>query len=231
MKIPKIIHQTWKTRDIPYDVYQKAWIDSWKKYHADWEYKFWTDEDNKAFIKRHYPWFLKIYDRYQKSICRADAVRYFILHHYGGVYVDLDFECLKNIQPLLDNYGLVFGRMGNDHAFSHSIPNAFMASSKGNLFWLVMMRELVSRRNEQYVESATGSLLLYKAVRFSHKHAWLRMLFKNSIKIYEPPVFFPFDWRKNSMRDNTLSGDAMKNVARDYPEAYAVTYWTHHWKD
>lgn len=37
-----------------------------------------------------YPWFLETFDTYRFPIQRADAIRYFILAHYGGVYIDLD---------------------------------------------------------------------------------------------------------------------------------------------
>ena len=39
----------------------------------------------------------EIYDNYDVNIKRVDAVRYFYLYHFGGLYVDLDFECIKNI--------------------------------------------------------------------------------------------------------------------------------------
>lgn len=58
--------------------------------HKDFEYKLWTDESSLAFIKEHYPWFLPTYLGYQFNIQRADAIRYFVLHKYGGVYLDLD---------------------------------------------------------------------------------------------------------------------------------------------
>ena len=112
--IPKIIHQTWETNNIPYDVYKKEWVESWKKNHPDWEYKLWTDEDRRALIKRHYLWFLKIYDSYELDIMRADAARYFILHYCGGLYADLDYECLKNIEPLISDYNLILTRMGGE---------------------------------------------------------------------------------------------------------------------
>ena len=50
--------------------------------HPSWEYKLWTDEDNRNLIKDHYPWFLKTYDEYDVNIKRVDAVRYFYLYHY-----------------------------------------------------------------------------------------------------------------------------------------------------
>lgn len=37
-----------------------------------------------------YPWFLETFDGYPYPIQRADAIRYFVLHHFGGIYIDLD---------------------------------------------------------------------------------------------------------------------------------------------
>jgi mannosyltransferase OCH1-like enzyme len=37
-----------------------------------------------------YPWFLETFDGYVYPIQRADAIRYFVLHHFGGIYIDLD---------------------------------------------------------------------------------------------------------------------------------------------
>jgi len=42
-----------------------------------------------------YPWFLETWDSYPFPIERADAIRYFALVHYGGIYIDLDDVRLK----------------------------------------------------------------------------------------------------------------------------------------
>jgi mannosyltransferase OCH1-like enzyme len=39
---------------------------------------------------KEYPWFLETWDNYRFPIQRADSIRYFILAHHGGIYVDLD---------------------------------------------------------------------------------------------------------------------------------------------
>ena len=88
--IPRIIHQTYKTRDLP-----ERWKDTpetWKRHHPEWTYMFWSDHDNRELIKRVDPEFLPSYDAYKYPIQRADAVRYYILKHYGGIYVDLDMQ-------------------------------------------------------------------------------------------------------------------------------------------
>ncbi|ODQ66134.1 hypothetical protein NADFUDRAFT_46663 [Nadsonia fulvescens var. elongata DSM 6958] len=97
--IPKIIHQTYKTDIIPEDwlVAQK----SCKNLHPDYEYRLWTDETSRQFIKEHYDWFLETFDNYPMPIMRADAIRYFVLYHFGGIYIDLDDGCQRSLDPLL----------------------------------------------------------------------------------------------------------------------------------
>lgn len=55
----------------------------------------------RLFIIKEYPWFLETFDAYPYPIERADAIRYFILHYYGGVYIDLDDGCNRPLDPLL----------------------------------------------------------------------------------------------------------------------------------
>ncbi|KAF3925933.1 hypothetical protein ABW20_dc0105935 [Dactylellina cionopaga] len=97
--IPKILHQTYKTAEIP---------DRWKPpqqqcldLHKDFKYILWTDETARAFIKENYPWFLETYDNYDHPIMRADVIRYFVLRKMGGIYIDLDVGCKRALDPLL----------------------------------------------------------------------------------------------------------------------------------
>jgi inositol phosphorylceramide mannosyltransferase catalytic subunit len=52
-------------------------------------------------MARRYPWFLETYDGYVYPIQRADAIRYFVLAHFGGVYIDMDDGCNRSLEPLL----------------------------------------------------------------------------------------------------------------------------------
>lgn len=61
----------------------------------------WTDASSREFIAEHYSWFLDTFDSYTYPIQRADAIRYFVLYHFGGVYIDLDIGCLRRVDPLL----------------------------------------------------------------------------------------------------------------------------------
>lgn len=101
--IPRIIHQTYKTNEIP--------AGDWTAAHElclnvhrradNWTHMFWTDATAREFVDTHYHAFLETYDAYPYNIQRVDAMRYFILYHYGGVYIDLDVGCARPMESLL----------------------------------------------------------------------------------------------------------------------------------
>lgn len=52
--------------------------------------KLWNLASSRSFIEQEYDWFLPTYDGYKFPIQRIDVLKYFLLHHYGGIYIDLD---------------------------------------------------------------------------------------------------------------------------------------------
>eukprot|EP01147_Barroeca_monosierra_P004544 gene4544-8566_t len=143
LKIPKIIHQTYKTEHLPDD-----WKDtpkSWNKTHPKWKYEFWTDDRNRRFIEEHYSWFLKQFDAYPNGIQRADAIRYFILYHYGGVYADLDIVPIRNIEPMLGDAELLLPETPN-----LGLTNAFMAATARNDFMYFLTTQLEGNANRWF---------------------------------------------------------------------------------
>src|ERR1700761_4174290 len=135
MQIANIIHQSWKDSRIPYHIYPKFWIDSWMLLHPDWKRQFWTDEDNDLLVREYYPIFYDYYQTLSPTIKKADFARLLYMHRFGGVYVDLDFLCLKNLSALLQEYDIVLGRLSPGNP-CYQIPNAFLASRKGCDFWI-----------------------------------------------------------------------------------------------
>ncbi|KAL1946871.1 hypothetical protein VTO73DRAFT_14975 [Trametes versicolor] len=98
-RIPRIIHQTWKSETLP-----PRWANisqECRDMNPDYQYVLWTDASAREFIAQHYSWYLDTFDGYKYPIQRADAIRYFVLYHYGGIYIDLDIGCLRPLAPLL----------------------------------------------------------------------------------------------------------------------------------
>lgn len=62
--------------------------------------QLWTDIECEELIRSKFSWFLKTYRSYKHDIQRVDAVRYFILYEYGGMYIDLDIHCERSLDYL-----------------------------------------------------------------------------------------------------------------------------------
>ena len=98
LPIPAILHQTYKNATVP-----ERWQvphNFCREAHKSYQHYLWTDEDARNFIAKHYPSFIPTYDSYIHPIERVDAMRYFIVYHYGGIYLDLDIGCRRNLDAL-----------------------------------------------------------------------------------------------------------------------------------
>ena len=160
--IPKIIHQTWKTNEIP-----EKWLAFEKKVKAlnpEWEYRLWTDADNERFVKNEYPEFYDIFKSFSRGIMRADVIRYLIMYKVGGVYLDLDYEVLQPFN--FKNYSVV---LPQNRSISYGdkqdeLGNCIFASVPRHQFWADVISDL--QNNPPIVDSysqiidATGPGLL-----------------------------------------------------------------------
>lgn len=222
-RIPHIIHQTWKSHDIP-DKWQPFQA-SWKKFHPDWEYRFTTDADNRAFFAEFYPQFLPIYDAYPLEINRAEAYRYFSLYHYGGVYVDMDFEALAPIDDLLRDREVVLGEEPPAHLEQYTIEtrgltriicNAFLASVVRHPFWEHAQDLLVKNREAPTLLDKTGIFLLTRACNSYAE--------PSRITIVPSEYLYPIDHHKY-FRGMTRE----QILAYVSPRTIAIHHWTGSW--
>lgn len=168
--IPKLIHQTWKSKNLPQDWQPSA--DSWKRLHPEWQYHLWTDEENEAFIREKFPWFLETFLAFPYNIQRADAIRYPLLYEYGGVYSDADLEPMNNMDDLFPNKGAYIVTSNNS---SNVYTNCLMASSPKEPIWLEIIYEMMKPPKWWYlgkhlhVMMTTGPLMIDRvAKRYPH---------------------------------------------------------------
>ena len=126
---------------------------------GDWEYKFWSDKDLDLFIKQTYPDSYDMWLTLTPKIKRIDVSRYYILHHFGGVYMDMDFHLRKDIEPLLRG-ARIFSYKSYQAVVKgwEFFGNAFMASEKGEDFWLDLIQWIYEQPNSDGVLKHTGPL-------------------------------------------------------------------------
>lgn len=143
-KIPKIIHQTAPADE---SKWHPVWFEcqkTWKEKFPDFEYRMWTDEDMDEFIKTKYEWFWPTFKGYDHKIKRIDAARYFILYEYGGIYADMDYECLDNFMEEIPDgkVSVSQDKFSNKMWFDLTHLNALMASPAKHPFWNYVMTNL-----------------------------------------------------------------------------------------
>lgn len=144
--MPRIIHQTWKTTTIPAQWEASAAACRLWGQQPGWQYRLWTDADNRRLIATDFPWFLAQYDSYSEPVQRADAVRYFILYKHGGVYMDLDIVPKANFDALFTLYqhaevAIVGTKQGNSMGLQRW-SNCFMMSQPQASFWPLVWKHL-----------------------------------------------------------------------------------------
>ena len=227
-QIPFIFHRSWKKETVP-----KAYdplISNCNKTHPNWHYLLWTDTDNWEFIRRSYPEYLYIYQRFQKNIERADFTRYLYMYHYGGLYVDLDVDCLKNSEELIKDKIIVLGKMGAD--FPHNIPNAIMYSRRNHPFWLFVINLVTIKMHQDLgTEATTGPVVLKDAYELFRKIP----RFEKEITVTEPGLLYGVDWRLRETKypecGNSSKDAEIEKCRAKFPNAYLITYWAHSWND
>lgn len=97
--IPKIIHQTYKSANVPNKL--QPHMLSWKRMNPGWVIRFYDDEACLEFVSREFPQYLEAYRILPKHVERSDFFRYMVVLRYGGMYADIDTECRRPLSELL----------------------------------------------------------------------------------------------------------------------------------
>jgi mannosyltransferase OCH1-like enzyme len=155
IRIPKIIHQIWLGGEPMPELLQKI-SQSWKKMHPDWEYFLWTEQEvaQLKLINQ------TIFDQEEHPRSKANILRLELLYQFGGLYVDLDFECLKPFDLLhhcCDFYtGLFELHRLSKHKCKVRCNNALIAAVPYHPIIDKMVHELKNFHTKQTIYERTG---------------------------------------------------------------------------
>lgn len=110
-RIPLLIHQMWLDKEVgnnqraPEKYYKLGYIQSWKEKNPHMNYILWNkdmvqkllseDEELRPFIPFYNSSALRLIEQ-------CDFARMCVLYAYGGLYSDLDFQCLRPLSPLFE---------------------------------------------------------------------------------------------------------------------------------
>jgi mannosyltransferase OCH1-like enzyme len=110
--IPPKIWQTWKTGPLTFDERDSSVAKSWIEKNPFYRYEVLTDDNDVQYVEWHYgvhgfnrPDIVELYRSINIRIIKADLLRYLIMYAEGGVYADIDVECLRPITRFIpDTY-------------------------------------------------------------------------------------------------------------------------------
>lgn len=225
LRIPRIIHQVYEGRDNSSPPSELIRLSrSWKELNPDWEYYLWDYRAIDQFLENYYPNFINIYNNYKYDVQRWDAIRYLIIYQHGGLYVDMDYQCIEKIEDILIDKECCLGTEPPEHStifgVQEMIGNAFIASIPkhpfiGALIDEIQKDDLVFDNHE--VMHSTGPLMVTRVYDNFEKKEDIRI----SYKLVTPLT-------KQEIRAIIL-GRASAEIKQKIAEAYAIHYFWGSW--
>ncbi len=210
--IEKKFHWIWlggqypERHELPekYRAYQQSWL----AMHPDWDYYVWTeaDLDTFPFINR------ELFDAAKNYGQKSDIWRYEILKQYGGVYLDVDYECLKPIDDFNHYYHFYIGIQPLDTNMAQ-LGIGLIGSIPHHPILNYSIEKLPTKKDIQQIIVATGP------IHFSL--AFLAIAGKSGLRDIALPAsyFYPCGYNQKGMPRDVW----------DKPEAYAVHHWAGSW--
>lgn len=214
--IPKIINFLWLSekgdQDYP-EKYQKC-VNTFKRHNPNWIIKIWNNSSVENLIKDNFPKEIKdTYFSFKKIIKKCDFARMCILYVHGGIYSDLDFYCVKNLDYLMSNKNLYITEEISEHeVYYRQLYNGFLGSVPGHPFILGWINKmvLIENKHDLRVMHSTGPIAFYEY--------WSSL--KEKPEISNPVHTIPY-----------VNTHRLSNMFNNNPDIYTYTLWNEgsHW--
>lgn len=215
--IPKKIHFIW-IGDKDLSIESKKFIENWKTIYHDYEFFLWND--CKISKENLIPDFLKPYffNDNLKPAYKADILRYLIINKYGGLYFDVDFECLRKLPDYFLNFKFLGGIQNNGE-----VAIGFFGAEKNTEILNETIKCLIpsielSIKNEYY-----KTTFLYKITGPEFFNNVCKKYFsEQDYFFFTKEYFYPYWFTEHERKD--------ENFKITSPFAYAVHHWHASWK-
>ena len=144
----RIIHQVWFTsiqnKKKTIECYNKLKIhrESWKIKNPTWFHFEWNQHLSDILVRTFFPEHYNMYKKYYYEIQRCDAIRYFFLYRYGGVYADMDYYCNKPLDDAFIKFNKDFYLVQSPNNGGEYVSNSLMMSRPKHPFWKSIFIEM-----------------------------------------------------------------------------------------
>lgn len=178
MRIPRLFHFI-MLGGSPMPQHLQQNIDKWAALHPGWRVKLWRDADVPPLHNQ------ALFDQATLQAQRADILRYELVLRHGGVYADLDFAPLKNIETLLGGVE-AFAAHESDTFVCNGIFGAVPNHRLSRVLVASLERNFLAFSNST-VNQQTGPYYMTRVVRKLQPE-----FSRTDFRVFAPHVFFPF---------------------------------------
>jgi mannosyltransferase OCH1-like enzyme len=163
--------------------------------HPKWKIMLWNDNNLPTMINQH------LFEKSKYYAQKADILRYEILWNYGGVYLDVDFECIRNIESLLKG-------VERFAAFQREkeINNAIIGSIPKDNWMLSIIEKLPYFFKKDKFGAETGPKLITD-----------RTIDRRDVTVFQKELFYPYLWYEPEKANGP------------FPNSYGIHHWLKSW--
>ncbi|MSL92727.1 glycosyl transferase, partial [Escherichia coli] len=194
------------------------------------EYRFWNKNDIETFLKTYYPEFIPAYNAFPHNVQRWDAIRYLILYKFGGLYVDMDYECTENITPILCNTECAMGLEPEAHAVRIHVPyivgNAFMATVPEHPYFKELIDAVFCTEKNSNMYSDLCELILNTTGPYMTTQVYKNSNYQKRVTLIPAELITPLTHTDIKRIINT---ETTKNVESKIEKSFAIHYFFGSW--
>lgn len=219
LRVPAHIHHIWLGSVLPARYH--AWVASWKQYHPGWEHTVWDDAQVLNLLTEYeqdFPGLCAYYHTLSNYGARSDLARLVILYLLGGLYVDIDFQCIRSFDDLNARYSFYAGLLPITTQNGVLVANGLIGAAPGHIIIRRCLEDILAHpelgkegRVAQILDN-TGPGPLTRAVYTSLIDPEFSRLCADSI-VFPTIVFYPPDIKKGNFSEHT----------------YAIHHWAGSW--
>ena len=213
--IPKIIHFIWIGNNIPEKYLE--YIETWIRYHTDYYFCFWNNNNIPKLVNQ------ELFDNATDYAMKVDILRYEIIYFLGGIYIDCDFLCIKNIDDLINNLDNFCSRESKEFItnaiFGFVRENDFLYNVIENLNYNFFTYKNVINNN-LYIPKITGPEYFTELCNIFQKNNGLNELNKlNGLNVFDTEIFYSYTFQNKFHNNNVI----IKK------ENYGIHMWGNSW--
>jgi len=128
---------------------QRKLMENCTAMNTDFKSRLWTDDEIRIILEEYYPQYVEKFYNLTPPMKRVDLSRYFLMHRYGGIYTDVDYQCLVPVRGL-------FSKLKRSAWVTGWPDPSVMISAKGMDFWIYAIDRVFEQPKSMQVWDTTG---------------------------------------------------------------------------